>query len=175
MDDASRPVASVDAVKWVATAIQLVGYGLTGLNIVPWNVVAFVVGIVLWFVVGMMWKDRAIMVVHVGAFVVAYVDAKIDQHALSVEDGGLFRRTAFRQDQRRGDSGLCLKRPNVAAERAGGKAVLVPQIRDRAVLPCVTNGDWFGDGIALQDHGVTANLSVCFVELLIQTGERESE
>ena len=40
-----------------------------GLNIVPWNVLAFVIGIVLWFLVGVMWKDRAIMVVHVGAFV----------------------------------------------------------------------------------------------------------
>jgi hypothetical protein len=59
----------VDIVKWVATVIQLIGYGLTGLNIVPWNVFAFVVGIVLWFLVGVMWKDRAIMVVHVGAFI----------------------------------------------------------------------------------------------------------
>jgi hypothetical protein len=59
----------VDIVKWTATVIQLLGYGLTGMNIVPWNVLAFVVGIVLWFAVGMMWKDRAIMVVHAGALV----------------------------------------------------------------------------------------------------------
>ena len=59
----------VDVVKWVATMVQLVGYGLTGLNIVPWNVFAFIVGIALWFLVGVMWKDRAIMVVHVGAFI----------------------------------------------------------------------------------------------------------
>ncbi len=59
----------VDFVKWVATIVQLIGYGLTGLNIVPWNVLAFVVGIALWFLVGVMWKDRAIMVVHIGAFV----------------------------------------------------------------------------------------------------------
>ena len=59
----------VDIVKWTATVVQLVGYGLTGLNIVPWNVLAFVVGIALWFLIGVMWKDRAIMVVHIGAFV----------------------------------------------------------------------------------------------------------
>jgi len=59
----------VDIVKWIATVVQLIGYGLTGLNIVPWNVLAFVVGIVLWFLVGVMWKDRAIMVVHIGAFI----------------------------------------------------------------------------------------------------------
>ena len=58
----------VDIVKWVATVIQLIGYGLTGLNYTPWNVYFFIVGIVLWFAVGVMWKDRAIMVVHIGAF-----------------------------------------------------------------------------------------------------------
>lgn len=59
----------VDIVKWIATAVQLVGYALTGLNVVPWNIFAFIIGIVLWFLVGVMWKDRAIMVVHVGAFI----------------------------------------------------------------------------------------------------------
>lgn len=59
---------TVDIVKWIATLIQLVGYGLTGLNVVPWNVFAFLIGIGLWFAVGVMWKDRAIMVVHIGAF-----------------------------------------------------------------------------------------------------------
>lgn len=59
----------VDFVKWVATIVQLIGYGLTGLNIVPWNVLAFVIGIALWFLVGVMWKNRAIMVVHVGALI----------------------------------------------------------------------------------------------------------
>ncbi|MDG2401752.1 MAG: ubiquinone biosynthesis methyltransferase UbiE [Amylibacter sp.] len=60
---------TVDNIKWVATAIQLIGYGLTGLNIVPWNVFAFFIGILLWFLVGYLWKDKAIMVVHVGAFI----------------------------------------------------------------------------------------------------------
>jgi len=62
-------VKRVDIVKWVATAVQLVGYALTGLNIVAWNVFAFIIGIILWFLVGVMWKDRAIMVVHIGAFI----------------------------------------------------------------------------------------------------------
>ena len=70
--------AAVDVLKWVATFIQLIGYGLTGLNVVPWNIFAFFAGIILWFAVGVMWKDRAIMVVHVGAFVsllVGYLNA----------------------------------------------------------------------------------------------------
>ena len=74
----TRNLKKVDIVKWIATAIQLMGYGLTGLNIVPWNIFAFIVGIVLWFLVGVMWKDRAIMVVHVGAFaslLIGYLNA----------------------------------------------------------------------------------------------------
>ena len=35
----------------------------------PWTVLFCVIGIALWFAVGFMWKDRAIMVVHVGAFI----------------------------------------------------------------------------------------------------------
>ena len=62
-------LAPVDAVKWLATVIQLIGYGMTGLNIVPYNVFLFFIGIFLWFAVGVMWKDKAIMVVHVGAFI----------------------------------------------------------------------------------------------------------
>jgi len=64
--DTMKPV---DIVKWIATAVQLVGSGLTGMNLTPWNVYAFVIGIGLWFAVGVMWKDRAIMIVHVGALV----------------------------------------------------------------------------------------------------------
>lgn len=71
-------ISRVDVIKWIATVIQLVGYGLTGLNVVPWNVFAFFGGIILWFAVGVMWKDKAIMVVHLGAFIsllVGYLNA----------------------------------------------------------------------------------------------------
>jgi hypothetical protein len=68
----------VDIVKWIATVIQLIGYGLTGLNMTPYNIYLFFIGIFLWFAVGVMWKDKAIMVVHVGAFIsllVGYLNA----------------------------------------------------------------------------------------------------
>ncbi|WP_246107401.1 DUF6552 family protein [Puniceibacterium confluentis] len=70
---ARLPMKPVDIVKWIATVVQLVGYGLTGLNLVPWNVFAFFIGIFLWFAVGVMWKDRAIMVVHLGAFLSLFI------------------------------------------------------------------------------------------------------
>ena len=65
----AQSIQKVDIVKWIATVIQLIGYGLTGLNYTPWNVYLFFLGIFLWFAVGMMWKDKAIIVVHVGAFI----------------------------------------------------------------------------------------------------------
>ena len=68
----------VDVVKWLATVIQLIGYGMTGLNLIPYNIYMFFIGIFLWLAVGFMWKDRAIMVVHVGAFIsllIGYLNA----------------------------------------------------------------------------------------------------
>ena len=65
----TNTIRQVDVVKWIATIIQLIGYGLTGLNYTPWNVYLFFLGIILRFAVGVMWKDKAIIVVHVGAFI----------------------------------------------------------------------------------------------------------
>ena len=73
-----KDIKLVDYVKWIATIIQLIGYGMTGLNMTPYNVYLFFLGIFLWFAVGVMWKDKAIMVVHVGAFIsllVGYLNA----------------------------------------------------------------------------------------------------
>jgi len=47
----------------------LIGYGLTGMGVTPINIYFFIVGILLWFSVGVLWKDRAIMIVHIGAFI----------------------------------------------------------------------------------------------------------
>ena len=73
-----KDLQPVDIVKWIATIFQLIGYGMTGLNLVPYNIYLFFIGIILWFAVGVMWKDRAIMIVHVGAFLsllVGYLSA----------------------------------------------------------------------------------------------------
>ena len=60
---------TVDHVKWLATAVQLVGYDATKTGITLWNIYLFFAGNLLWFAVGVMWKDQAIMVVHIGAFI----------------------------------------------------------------------------------------------------------
>ena len=36
-----QTIKPVDMVKWGATIIQLIGYGLTGFNLVPYNIYLF--------------------------------------------------------------------------------------------------------------------------------------
>ena len=90
-----KKIKLVDYVKWVATIIQLIGYGLTGLNMTPYNVYLFFLGIFLWFAVGVMWKDKAIIVVHVGAFISLLVDRTYTatQYALLASIGTAGRTT----------------------------------------------------------------------------------
>lgn len=66
------------SVKWIASVIQILGYGATAFGMTPWNIYLFVVGIIGWFAVGVMWKDRAIILLHVialGAIVLGTVSA----------------------------------------------------------------------------------------------------
>ncbi|MEX0370693.1 MAG: DUF6552 family protein [Tateyamaria sp.] len=56
-----------DTIKWLASVIQIMGYGATAMNLTPWNLYLFLFGIVGWFIVGWRWNDRAIMLIHVVA------------------------------------------------------------------------------------------------------------
>lgn len=60
-------------VKWIASIAQIMGYGATAFGLNPLNIYLFLVGLVGWFWVGVFWRDRAIMLIHVialGAMVV---------------------------------------------------------------------------------------------------------
>lgn len=57
----------VFAVKWAASVIQILGYTATGLGWTPWNLYLFVVGVIGWFAVGVLWNDRALMLIHIVA------------------------------------------------------------------------------------------------------------
>ena len=57
----------VFAVKWGASAVQIMGYTATGFGWTPWNMYLFLVGVVGWFAVGALWKDKALMLVHLVA------------------------------------------------------------------------------------------------------------
>lgn len=55
------------AVKWTASIIQIMGYTATAFGWTPWNLYLFLVGVLGWFAVGVLWNDRAIMLIHVVA------------------------------------------------------------------------------------------------------------
>ena len=42
----------VCAVRWGASAVQIMGYTVTGFGWTPWNLYLFLVGVVGWFAVG---------------------------------------------------------------------------------------------------------------------------
>ena len=51
--------------KWFASIVQIIGYTATAFDFTPLNQYLFLVGLVGWFVVGVLWNDRAIMIIHV--------------------------------------------------------------------------------------------------------------
>lgn len=55
-------------IKWASSALQILGYATTAFGLTPWNLYFFLVGLIGWFLVGVLWKDRAIMLIHVVAF-----------------------------------------------------------------------------------------------------------
>ncbi|MCW9042924.1 MAG: ubiquinone biosynthesis methyltransferase UbiE [Pseudopelagicola sp.] len=61
------------ALKWLASIVQILGYASTAFGLEPWNLVFFFVGLIGWFIVGVLWRDRAIMLIHsvaLGAMIV---------------------------------------------------------------------------------------------------------
>lgn len=63
----SRRDQVVLTVKWTASVIQILGYTATGFGWTPWNLYLFLAGVFGWFAVGVLWNDRAIMLIHVVA------------------------------------------------------------------------------------------------------------
>lgn len=57
----------VFTIKWSASIVQILGYAATGLGWTPWNIYLFLVGVLGWFMVGALWNDKALMIVHVVA------------------------------------------------------------------------------------------------------------
>ncbi len=55
------------AIKWIASLIQIAGYALTAFDVTPWNLYLFLAGVLGWFAVGVLWNDRAIMLIHLVA------------------------------------------------------------------------------------------------------------
>lgn len=58
----------VDSIKWTASVVQILGYAATAFGVTPWNLYLFLIGVIGWFTVGVLWNDRAIMLIHLVAF-----------------------------------------------------------------------------------------------------------
>ena len=59
------PVGTLDwYIKWVSSFIILIGMALTSINLTPFNLNFHFVGVSGWLIVGLMWHDRALMVVN---------------------------------------------------------------------------------------------------------------
>ena len=59
------PVGTLDwYIKWVSSFIILIGMALTSINLTPFNLYFHFVGVSGWLIVGVMWHDRALMVVN---------------------------------------------------------------------------------------------------------------
>ena len=56
-------------VKWIASIVQIMGYSATAFVFTPLNIYLFLIGLVGWFSVGLLWRDKAIMLIHVVALV----------------------------------------------------------------------------------------------------------
>lgn len=61
--------ASVLGLKWASSIVQILGYAATGFGWTPWNAYLFLFGLIGWFIVGVIWNDRAIMLIHIVALV----------------------------------------------------------------------------------------------------------
>lgn len=63
-------------IKWIASIFQIVGYGATAFGWTPWNIYMFLIGLIGWLIVGILWRDRAIILIHMialGAMVVGLI------------------------------------------------------------------------------------------------------
>ena len=53
--------------KWVASIIQIGGYTATAFGATPLNIYLFIAGLTGWLWVGALWRDRAIILIHLVA------------------------------------------------------------------------------------------------------------
>ena len=57
-------------IKWISSFIILIGMTLTSLEITPYNLYMHTIGLMGWFVVGMLWHDRALIFLNTAAIAV---------------------------------------------------------------------------------------------------------
>ncbi len=69
---------AVMIVKWAASIVQILGYTATAFGMTPLNIYLFLIGLIGWFAVGLLWRDKAIILIHLvalGAMVAGLLSA----------------------------------------------------------------------------------------------------
>src|SRR6056300_2078004 len=51
-------------IKWASSLLLIVAMVMTSTNIYPWNLYPAIVGMVGWLIVGLLWHDRALIVLN---------------------------------------------------------------------------------------------------------------
>jgi len=51
-------------IKWIASFLLIIGVILTSNNVFPVNLIFHAIGMLGWFVVGILWNDRALIVIN---------------------------------------------------------------------------------------------------------------
>ena len=67
------PLSTAFFVKWLASIVQILGYTATAFGMTPLNIYLFLAGLTGWFIVGALWNDRAIMLIHLAALGAMFV------------------------------------------------------------------------------------------------------
>ena len=63
--DKKTPIHTLDwYIKWMASFLLIIGVVLTSNNIFPANLIFHAIGMLGWFVVGILWNDRALIVIN---------------------------------------------------------------------------------------------------------------
>ena len=63
--DKQTPTYSLDwYIKWIASIILVGGVILTSNNIYPLNLIVHAIGMFGWFIVAIIWNDRALLVIN---------------------------------------------------------------------------------------------------------------
>ena len=63
--DKQTPTYTLDwYIKWIASIILVVATILTSNNIYPLNIYFHAVGMLGWFIVAMLWNDRALLIIN---------------------------------------------------------------------------------------------------------------
>ena len=63
--DKQTPTYTLDwYIKWIASIILVVGVILTSNNIYPLNLMVHALGMFGWFIVAIIWNDRALLVIN---------------------------------------------------------------------------------------------------------------